>query len=75
LSDIAMALPDEKDVVMLVGHNPAMTQFANDFLEEKLDYLPTTGVVCVRIEAEKWEDLPMAASKVLFFVTPKMLET
>lgn len=75
LFDIALALPDEKDVVMLVGHNPAMTQFANVFLGEKLDYLPTTGVVCVDVEAEKWEELPVADHKVLFLITPKMLET
>jgi phosphohistidine phosphatase len=75
LFDLAMALPDDKEVVMLVGHNPAMTQLANVFLEQKLDYLPTTGMVSVRIDADKWEELPVADNQVAFLATPKMLET
>ena len=75
LFDLAMALPNDKEVAMLVGHNPAMTQLANMFLEQKLDYLPTTGVVCVSIGTDKWEELPMADRQVDFLITPKMLET
>lgn len=75
LFDMTMALPNDKEVVMLVGHNPAMTQFANEFLEQKLDYLPTTGVVCVQIGSGKWEELAVADRQVEFLVTPKMLET
>lgn len=74
LMDLTLALPDAKHVVMLVGHNPAMTQYANSFMDEKLDYLPTTGVVSVSFDAEQWIQVPMAARQLNFYVAPKMLK-
>lgn len=74
LFDIATGLPDEKDAVMLVGHNPAMTQLANVFLTDKLDYLPTTGVVSIGFDAERWSEIPLASKTTNFLITPKMLE-
>ncbi len=74
LYSLAMALPDDKDVVMLVGHNPTMTQFANFFLENKIDYLPTTGIVSVSFDSEHWNEISMTHGYVNFLVTPKILK-
>ncbi len=74
LYSLAMALPDDKDVVMLVGHNPTMTQFANLFLENKIDYLPTTGIVSVSFDADHWNEVPMSRQLVNFVAAPKMLK-
>jgi phosphohistidine phosphatase len=74
LYSLVMALPDDKDVVMLVGHNPTMTQFANFFLEEKIDYMPTTGIVSVSFDTEHWNELPMSPGRVNFLAAPKMLK-
>lgn len=71
---LVMALPDTKDTVMLVGHNPAMTQLANVFLEQKIDYLPTTGVLSVTFEMAAWADMPLANKTIDFCVFPKMLK-
>ncbi len=68
-----MALPDEKNVVMLVGHNPAMTQLANVFLYDKIDYLPTTGVVSIGFNTNKWHQISLANRELQFYVFPKML--
>ena len=75
LYNLILALPDSKDVVMLVGHNPAMTQLANEFLDEKIDYLPTTGAVSFTFAASSWSDIPMAPRQVDFCVFPRMLRT
>jgi phosphohistidine phosphatase len=74
LYDLAMALPDDKYVVMLVGHNPSMTQFVNMFLSIKIDYLPTTGVVGIDFDTDHWSQIPMASKKLQFCVFPKMLK-
>lgn len=74
LYDLAMGLPDDKDVVMMVGHNPAMTQFANMFLTDMLDYMPTTGVVCIGFETDHWSHLPTASTNLHFCISPKMLK-
>lgn len=75
LYELVLALPDNKSEVMMVGHNPAMTQFVNMFLDEKLDYLPTTGVVSVSFDVEEWSQIPFATRTLNFFVTPKMLQS
>jgi len=74
LFEIALALPDQSEVVMMVGHNPAMTQFANMFLDTKLDYLPTTGVVCVNFNVDEWNKMPQADARLDFYITPKLLK-
>lgn len=59
--------------VMIVGHNPTITEVVNKFIENKIASLPTTGVVSVNVEAEKWCDLKKAGSKQNFAVWPGML--
>lgn len=60
--------------VMIVGHNPAITGFANYFLKKKIDWIPTSGVVCIRLKTKKWEELAIAESKHIFTIFPKELE-
>ncbi|KAF0199652.1 MAG: phosphohistidine phosphatase [Bacteroidetes bacterium] len=72
LMDQFYDLPSMVSDVMLVGHNPSVTNFANTFLEEKIDYLPTSGVVAISFETDKWEDLPLSRFKTEFTVFPKM---
>jgi phosphohistidine phosphatase len=61
--------------VMVVGHNPAFTGFANLFLKNghKIDNLPTSGVVAVKLKIDDWEKVYGAASKMLFKAFPKDL--
>ena len=73
LFDLLHALPDEISSVMLVGHNPTFSNFANKFLDKRIDDLPTTGTVSVSFETDRWEDILLAAKKTNFVVVPKML--
>ena len=72
LMDQFYDLPSGVSDVMMVGHNPSITNFANTFLDEKIDYLPTSGVVAISFETDKWEELPSARFKMDFMVFPKM---
>jgi phosphohistidine phosphatase len=50
--------------VMVFGHNPIFTQLANLFLNEKIDNLPTTGIVTLTFDTDDWsiyEKLPLSA--------------
>lgn len=60
--------------LMVVGHNPAITNFANIFLPQPIDYLPTSGVVCIELDMESWDQILTAKHTIKFFVTPKMLK-
>jgi phosphohistidine phosphatase len=71
--DLLHDLDDSIKSVMIVGHNPVITKFANHFANPKLDSLPTTGVVSVHLETEKWADLKTAKVIQNFTVWPGML--
>ena len=71
--DMIEALDDSVKSVMIVGHNPVITMVANRFASPKLDSLPTTGVVSVHLETEKWADLKTAKVIQNFTVWPGML--
>lgn len=72
--DVLYALPEHKNEVMIFGHNPVITQFANYFLSKKLDYLPTSGVVCINFKTEDWISVPKCEWEVEFVIYPKMLK-
>lgn len=42
--------------LMLVGHNPGMTDLINIISNRKMDNLPTSGIVCLKKETESWDD-------------------
>jgi len=64
---------DANNSVMIVGHNPFITMLANRFANPKIDSLPTTGVVSVHLDTEKWADLKRAKVIQNFTVWPGML--
>jgi phosphohistidine phosphatase len=73
LYDQFFDLSDDIDTIMMVGHNPTFTNFANQFLEEKIDWLPTSGIVSITFKTDFWINLPMAARQTNFVVAPKEL--
>jgi phosphohistidine phosphatase len=66
-------LPDRYDSVMIVGHNPSLTDFVNLFLKSPIDNLPTSGVVSFSFDTEHWEKVPLASRKTNFILFPKEL--
>jgi phosphohistidine phosphatase len=66
--------PDKYKKVMIVGHNPAITNFVNFFSKKKLDSLPTSSVACLKFKMEKWEEIESAKCTVEFVVYPSMLK-
>lgn len=72
--NIVFSQNDELDSLMIVGHNPALTQFANLFLEEKIDLLPTSGVISLSFETGKWIEVIKAKCETNFILFPKMLD-
>lgn len=65
--------PEDCDSLMLVGHNPTFTSFANYFLDDKIDWLPTSGIVSISFDTDKWEDVINASRSTNFVIYPKNL--
>ncbi|HOX79066.1 MAG TPA: histidine phosphatase family protein [Bacteroidales bacterium] len=64
-------IPERFRSVMIVGHNPALTDFINQYLKEPIENLPTSGIVGISFETDKWEEIPLAKHHVDFLLFPK----
>ena len=73
IMNVVFSLPDEKKSAIIIGHNPCMTKFVNNFLSNEIESLPTSGLVCVEFEADRWGDIPLGKKKVKFVIYPKDL--
>ena len=67
-------LSDDVNSLMMVGHNPTFTTFANYFLHKKIDWLPTSGIVCIEFDTDKWDNVINAQKKAKFVITPRLLK-
>ncbi len=74
IADLIYSLENELQSVMIVGHNPAVTDFAADFLGVDCDWLPTSGLAMAVFDAEKWSSLPVSNIKENLIVRPKTLK-
>lgn len=50
-------IPNGIRSTMIVGHNPTFTYFANLFLMEPIDNLPTAGLVQFTFNVDSWKDI------------------
>lgn len=60
------------DTVILIGHNPGITAFANSFTKVQTDNLPTCAIFAVRADINSWEEFKNAKKEFLFFDYPKL---
>jgi len=71
LLKLIRSLPEEKRDVMLVGHNPGLTDLAHLFLRSGIENIPTCGVVRLAFTAQHWRDISPQDTSLLLFDYPK----
>ncbi len=71
--EIIENLSNEINSVMIFGHNPTFTYFSNYFLEDKLDWLPTSGTVSVSFQTDDWSKIESVKRKINFVLTKKSI--
>jgi len=62
---------DKEDVVLLFGHNPGITEFANELLNVSIDNIPTCGVVEATLAIDEWKGILFGCGKMDSFDYPK----
>lgn len=67
-------LPDTAKSAMLVGHNPTLTNFVNRYLDKKIEWLPTSGLVGISFHTDQWVNISAADHAADFLITPSMLK-
>jgi phosphohistidine phosphatase len=74
IGDLFYDIPHNKESLMIVGHNPSITNFANLLLPEPIDYLPTSGIVGIQFDTDSWDEISRSNIISNFVVTPRMLK-
>lgn len=61
LEKIVHELDSSLHQVMLVGHNPDITEFVNQFSDASIINIPTCGIATLQMRSGAWEDFALAA--------------
>ena len=67
----ASLVDEENESAMLVGHNPAITEFVNAIGDERIDNIPTCGLVELSLPIESWSDIKLGTAHLVDFDFPK----
>jgi phosphohistidine phosphatase len=69
--DIVRSIDDGFDRVMLVGHNPGLTDLAERLSGSPVDNIPTAGILAIDFEVDSWRDIGDHPGGTAFFDYPK----
>lgn len=62
---------DEFKSLAIIGHNPGLTELANELGNVRIDNVPTTGILAFEFDIKKWQKILKKEGKLLFFDYPK----
>jgi phosphohistidine phosphatase len=71
LAGVIQNTGDSVNDLMLVGHNPALTDLANYIGDQPIGNIPTSGVFCLDLDIVSWSQIKRNCGKVKFFEYPK----
>ena len=60
--------------ILVVGHNPQVTEFAKMMTEGSVSKIPSLGVVAINLDIEEWNELEEAQGEIDFFIYPKQFK-
>lgn len=63
--------PASAHTLMIIGHNPGLTDFANMFEDVRLDDMPTAGMLCAEFDAQDWSSIDPARAHFAWYDYPK----
>ena len=71
IQEVIVAQDEKFNSLMLVGHNPGLTSFANFLVPGLTDNVPTAGVVSVNINQDDWNLDEQPLADLVLFDYPK----
>ena len=74
LKETLMMQEKHFDSILVVGHNPQVTELANMLTEEHISKIPTVGVVAINFDIKKWSQLEKTQGEIDFFIYPKQFK-
>ncbi len=72
ITDLVRRQRDDFSDLMIVGHNPGLTDLVNELLPDlRLENLPTGGVVAIDSDAESWSEFVDSPVRLAYYDYPK----
>ena len=71
LIDIVAAQDDGFNSIVIVGHNPGLTDLANELVPGVTSNIPTAGFVSVRIDTDGWDLRGRRSAKLIAYDYPR----
>jgi phosphohistidine phosphatase len=68
---VVRSFSDDDRRVMIVGHNPALTDFVNDLAGTDIDNVPTAGYAAISFGEAKWAQVAPGSGRMERFDYPK----
>ncbi|MFZ6013438.1 MAG: SixA phosphatase family protein [Bacteroidota bacterium] len=71
-------IKDKHDSLMIFGHNPGLTDFVNELMDEEtlvdIGNIPTCGIAAFTFDVESWNEVNWEKGKLIFYDYPKSKE-
>ncbi len=71
LMTVIHELENERDRIMMVGHNPGFTDLLNQIENVRIDNVPTCGIATLAFEVDTWAKVEIAQATLVAFDYPK----
>ncbi|NNC93945.1 MAG: histidine phosphatase family protein [Chitinophagales bacterium] len=68
--EVIRDIDDKHSKVFIFGHNPDFTSFANQFSDDYIDNVPTTGVVGIEFNVNSWKKIDGDNGSLIMFEFP-----
>lgn len=72
LLQVVSEIPDDKEVVMMIGHNPGFEELVA-YLSGEHRRMPTCALAKIRLEVARWKDIKAGEGTLAWFIAPKEL--
>ena len=73
LVEVVAEIPDDKQVVILIGHNPGFEELLA-YLTGEGRRMPTCALAKIKFDVESWKEIKEDQGALDWFVTPKELD-
>jgi len=71
LLNVVNSLDDGAETVIMFGHNPGFTDFANELSNADIYNIPTAGMVLISFPFDSWKMVSRGTGQLVFFDYPK----
>jgi len=71
--DLIRSLDNRWESVMIVGHNPSISDTAVYLSgNERYEWMPTAAVLALQFDTAQWKEITKEKGRVIFYLTPRM---